>query len=82
MMPKLERPRIDYTPGKAALDSIKVAHRLFPHLRQQEIIDRLVITGLYALKQPPWSPPVLWGTDRDAWRLPPGIEAPPDPDSR
>ena len=46
---------------------------LFPHLSRQAVIDRLVITGLYALKQPPWQPPELWGRHRDRWRLPTSI---------
>lgn len=64
------RQRIDWAPGDAALEAIEIAETLFPHLRRQEIIDRLVLTGLWALRQPPAIPPRFDGCDRDQWRLP------------
>lgn len=71
-MPKNERTRIDYMPGNAALDALAMAAERFPKLRQQALIDRLVITAVSALAQPykPWTPPNLWGRDRDRWKLP------------
>jgi len=64
------RLRIDWCPGDAALEAVQIAERMYPHLRRQEIIDRLVITGLWALKQPPAIPPRFDGRNRDRWRLP------------
>jgi hypothetical protein len=60
-------------PGDAAQEALRIGCRVFPHLKTQEVIDRLVLTGLYAMKQPPWSPPNFHGTDRDAWELPPPL---------
>ena len=70
------RPRIDWCPGEAASEAVEIARELFPHLRKQEVIDRLVITGLYALKQPPWAPPQFVGSDRDKWALPDDLRRP------
>ena len=70
------RPRIDWQPGDAALEALSVAESLFPHLRRQEVIDRLVITGLCALRHPPWAPPPLFGKSRDSWRLPASLSNP------
>lgn len=70
-MPKTDRTRIDYMPGNAALEALQVAAAMFPHSRPQALIDRLVITGLSALKHQHWQPPrYLFGRDRDAWKLP------------
>ena len=66
-MPKQERTRIDYMPGPAALDALELAVDMFPNLRPQALIDKLVITGLCALH---WKPPSLYGSDRDRWELP------------
>lgn len=66
-MPKSARTRIDYMPGQAAFDALALAAEMFPNLRPQAVIDKLVITGLVALH---WQPPNLWGTDRDRWKLP------------
>ena len=66
-MPKNDRTRIDYMPGNAALDALALAATMFPDARPQALIDRLVITGLCALH---WKPPALYGSDRDAWKLP------------
>ena len=66
-MPKNARARIDYMPGQAALDALGLASEMFPNLRTQALIDRLVITGLMALH---WKPPSFYGTDRDRWKLP------------
>lgn len=69
---KTKRFRVDWMPGPAAQEGLRLAQKVFPHLRTQELIDRVFLTGLYALKQPPWQPPRLDGNDRDAWTLPPG----------
>ena len=66
-MSKVDRTRIDYMPGQAAFEALGVASGLFPTLRPQALIDKLVITGLCALH---WKPPGLYGTDRDRWELP------------
>lgn len=70
---KEARTRVDWMPGPAALEGLEIARRVFPHLKTQELIDRVFLTGLYALKQPPWQPPRLDGRDRDVWRLPDGL---------
>lgn len=66
-MPKTLRTRIDYMPGPAALEALGIAAEMFPDLRQQVLLDKLMITGLVALH---WRMPALYGRDRDAWRLP------------
>lgn len=66
-MAKKDRTRIDYMPGQAAYDALGLASEIFPNLRAQALIDKLVITGLVALH---WEPPGLYGHNRDAWRLP------------
>lgn len=66
-MAKNERTRIDYMPGSAALDALGLASEMFPAMRPQALIDKLVITGLCALH---WKAPALYGSNRDAWRLP------------
>ena len=72
-MPKSDRIRIDYMPGPAALQALAIAETLLPNARQQELIDRLVITAVSALAHQHWQPPRLWGKDRDAWKLPEGM---------
>lgn len=66
-MAKKDRTRIDYMPGQAAFDALSIAGAMFPNMRPQALIDKLVITGLVALH---WKPPQLYGHNRDAWRLP------------
>ena len=66
-MTKKDRARIDYMPGQAAFDALGIAGAMFPNMRPQAVIDRLVITGLCALH---WKPPMLYGADRDRWQLP------------
>ena len=66
-MPKKDRTRIDYMPGQAAFDALGIAGAMFPNMRPQALIDKLVITGLVALH---WKPPMLYGADRDHWKLP------------
>ena len=66
-MPKKDRTRIDYMPGQAAFDALALAGEMFPNMRPQALIDKLVITGLCALH---WKPPMLYGADRDRWQLP------------
>ena len=73
-MPKTERTCIDYVPGDAALDALALAEDMFPALRTQALIDRLVITAVSALhhvtQHKPWQPPGMWGVSRDRWTLP------------
>lgn len=71
-MPKNERTRIDYMPGNAALDALALAAERLPKLRQQALIDRLVITAVSALAHDhrQWRAPWLQGTNRDKWKLP------------
>lgn len=61
------RPRIDYMPGQAALLAIDEAKRLRPWFGNQDLIDFLVIRGLWTIKH---EAPALPGRDRDRWRLP------------
>jgi len=69
-MPKVDRVRVDYMPGPAAVEALQTAQGLFPNSNTQALIDRLVITGLSALVQGHWKPPPLYGRDRDAWKFP------------
>jgi len=69
-MSKKDRARIDYMPGSAALDALGVAGAMFPNLRTQALLDKLVITAVSASAYQHWQPPALWGHDRDAWKLP------------
>lgn len=62
-----DRARIDYMPGQAAHDALALAAEMYPDMRPQALIDKLVITGLCALH---WKPPSLYGANRDAWKLP------------
>lgn len=75
-MSKADRTRIDWMPGKAALAALSLAAEQFPKLRQQALIDRLVITAASALAhhQDRWTPPSLWGHDRDRWILPDNLK--------
>jgi hypothetical protein len=66
-MAKKDRTRIDYMPGNAAFEALGLASDMFPTMRPQELIDKLVITGLCALH---WKAPALYGADRDRWKLP------------
>ena len=77
-MPKIERTRIDYMPGNAGLDALALAAEMFPNLRQQALIDRLVIVAVSALKHEHWRPPIVGGLNRDAWTLPHGLKRKPD----
>ena len=69
-MSKKDRDRIDYMPGGAALDALGLASAMFPNLRTQALLDKLVITAVSALTHEHWRAPALWGRDRDAWTLP------------
>jgi len=69
-MSKANRTRIDYTPGRAAVEALQAAQELHPRDNTQALIDRLVIVGLSVLAHPPWKLPNLWGNDRDRWKLP------------
>ena len=66
-MIKKDRTRIDYMPGSAALEALGLAAEMFPDMRSQALLDKLVITGLCALH---WKAPALYGSDRDRWKLP------------
>lgn len=66
-MPKKDRARIDYMPGPAAFEALGIAAAMFPDMRSQAVLDKLVITGLCALQ---WKAPALYGFDRDRWKLP------------
>lgn len=61
------RQRIDYMPGTAAIEAIEHAEALKPRMRRQDLIDLLVIRGLWTIKH---EPPALPGVDRDRWHLP------------
>ncbi|HAL37903.1 MAG TPA: hypothetical protein DCP03_07215 [Polaromonas sp.] len=54
-------------PGNAAYDALGLAADMFPNMRPQALIDKLVITGLCAMR---WKAPPLYGSDRDRWKLP------------
>ena len=71
-MPKKDRTRIDYMPGNAALDALELAGDMFPKLRPQALLDKLVITAVSALahEHKQWRAPWLYGTNRDKWKLP------------
>ncbi len=69
-MPKTERTRIDYMPGTAALEALDLAAAMFPALRPQALLDKLVITATSALAHKHWHAPYLCGRARDKWRLP------------
>ena len=80
-MSKTNRVRVDYMPGPAALEALKVAQAMHPDRNTQALIDRLVITGLSALVHGRWEPPRLHGRDRERWKLPEGLRQPvPDTD--
>ena len=49
------------------IEALAVANAMFPDMRSQAVLDKLLITGLCALQ---WKPPRLWGNDRDQWKLP------------
>ena len=66
-MAKKDRARIDYMPGRAAFEALGIAGAMFANMRPQALIGRLLITGLCALH---WKPPMLYGADRDRWKLP------------
>lgn len=75
-MPKSERIRVDYQPGEAALKALEIAAGMFPDLRQQALIDKLVITAASVLHHGHWQPPRLYGSNRDHWKLPEGLASP------
>ena len=78
-MPKVDRTRIDYMPGDAACDALALARDMFPKLRTQALLDRLLITAVsalhHAVQHKPWQPPSIWGTDRDRWKLPVALQS-------
>lgn len=66
-MPETTRRRIDYMPGPAAQGALDRAAGVYPELRLQALIDKLVICGLSALTFDHWTPPALHGKNRDLW---------------
>lgn len=68
------RQPLTYMPDRAALDALALAGEMFPNLRPQALIDRLLITAVSSiaddLAYKPWEPPHLQGRHRDAWKLP------------
>ena len=68
-MPNIDRVRVDYMPGAAAVEALKAAKEMYPKANTQALIDRMVITGLSALVHGKWQPPSLWGP-RERWKLP------------
>ena len=42
-MAKKDRARIDYMPGSAAFEALGIAGAMFPDMRPQALIDKLVI---------------------------------------
>ncbi len=72
-MPLIDRPRVDWMPGEAALQALAMAQRMRPELRRQDLIDLLVIHGLWALQ---FRAPPLLGRDRDRWELPKVLREP------
>ena len=75
-MPKIDRTRLDYMPGVAACNALALAAEMYPNLRTQALIDKMVITGVSALHYQHWKPPALYGKDRDKWQLPAGLALP------
>lgn len=69
-MPRTGRTRLDYMPGSAAMQALRIAGEMFPDLRQQALLDKVVITGVSVLAHKPWHAPYLLGRNRDKWRLP------------
>lgn len=51
--PKTDRSRVDYMPCPAAVAALEAVQTLYPKSSTQDLIDRLVITGLSALVQFP-----------------------------
>lgn len=70
-----DKDRIDWMPGGAALDALSLAQRMWTGLSRQDVIDRLVITGLSAVLYEPWREPILRGGSRHRWYLPPELAA-------
>lgn len=62
--------RVDWMPGPAALRALGIAEEMWTGLRRQDVIDRLVLTGLSAVLHEPWREPVLQGRSRYRWELP------------
>lgn len=77
-MAKKDRTRIDYMPGQAAIDALRLAAERFPNKRPQALIDKLVITGFCALNWKLPEVPKLWGNDRDRWKLPEQCDTVPE----
>ena len=75
-MSKPNRPRVDYTPGPAAVEALQAAQEMHPEDNTQALLDRLVITGLWALVHGHWQPPRLYGRNRERWQLPKELRQP------
>lgn len=68
-MTRSSRPRIDYAPGKAAQEAIAEVAQRFPQWdNQQDLLDRLILTGASALLHEHWAPPRLFEQSRHRWR--------------
>jgi hypothetical protein len=69
-----KRPRMDFMPGKAGLQALAELRAIRPDLNRQAVVDYALITALSALRyvqrQGAWAPPVLFGRNRDVWRVP------------
>ena len=62
---------VDFGVGAAALAALDLAAGMFPYLRHQALLDKLVITAVSALAHKHWHAPYLGGgRDRDRWKLP------------
>lgn len=66
-----KKPRIDYTPGRAAATAIDEEHQKHPDFTLQAVIDRLVLIGYSAVNSAHWQPPHLPGRSRKQWKLQP-----------
>ena len=71
-----KRPAIEWIPSPAGEQALLIAQRLYPQLSRPALIEKLLITGLSAIRHAPWTPPPLWGSDRMAWKLPVGLAEP------
>ena len=76
-MPPTERARIDWMPSKAGAQALAELQGMRADLGRQALIDFAMITALSALRHQRWTPPVLYGRNRDVWRLPADCQAGP-----
>ena len=69
-MPPTNRQRIDWMPSRAGAQALGELGKIRPDLGRQALIDYAVVAALSALRYQRWTPPVLFGRNRDVWRLP------------